>query len=83
MMQAQVIDGTLTLKDASGKYVTFRKGDCRKGDWITVPDTSGEWPAAVREAVRTGQLAVAAVADLPPQKVKAVPEKKPGKAVEE
>lgn len=78
MMQAQVIDGTLTLRDKDGRYVTFRKGD-----WITVPDTSGEWPVAVREAVRTGQLAVAAVADLPPQKVKAVPEKKPGKAVEE
>ena len=77
-MQAQVIDGTLTLKDTSGKYVTSRKGD-----WITVPDSPKEWPAAVREAARTGQLAVAAVADLPPQKMVPVPEKKPGKTEKE
>lgn len=77
-MQAQVIDGTMTLKDASGKYVTSRKGD-----WITIPDSPKEWPAAVREAARTGQLAVAAVADLPPQKVVAEPEKKSGKPEKE
>lgn len=72
-MQAQVIDGTLTLRNTDGRYVTFRKGD-----WITIPDKRDEWSAAVREATRTGQLAVAVVAvvaDLPPQKV--VPEPKP------
>ncbi len=77
-MQAQVVDGTLTLKDKDGRYVTFRKDD-----WITIPDTPEEWSAAVREAARTGQLAVAAVADLPPQKVVAEPEKKSGKTEKE
>ena len=79
-MQAQVIDGTLTIRDTDGRYVTFRKGD-----WITIPDSPKEWPAAIREAARTGQLEVAAVADLPPQKVVAdpEPEKKRGKTVKE
>jgi len=79
-MQAQVIDGTLTLRDTDGRYVTSRKGD-----WITIPDSPEEWPAAVREAARTGQLAVAAVADLPPQKVvpDPEPEKKSGKTEKE
>lgn len=77
-MQAQVVDGTLTLKDKGGRYVTSRKGD-----WITIPDTPEEWPVAVREAARTGQLAVVAVADLQPQKVVAVPEKKSGKTEKE
>lgn len=68
-MQAQVIDGTLTLRDTDGRYVTFRKGD-----WITIPDSPKEWPAGVREAARTGQLAIAAVVDMPPQQIVPEPE---------
>lgn len=56
-MQAKVIAGTVTLRNKSGKDVTYKKDD-------TIPDVDlGN--SAIKAAMKTGQIAVEAVVDLP------------------